>query len=88
MPRRIHTYKICSKCKERKQIKFFSKSRTLDGIAAICKQCASYYQRKYSLTCELIALKETLTLGNRLVKVIDSELTSDDKINLIKRWIL
>jgi hypothetical protein len=40
--------KICSKCKEKKDIKHFSKSkRTLDGLQNICKGCAAKMQSEW-----------------------------------------
>lgn len=45
--------KICSKCKQEKDIILFSKRKdSKDGYRNICKECDNKLHKRYKLTCE------------------------------------
>lgn len=45
--------KICSKCKQEKDIIFFAKRKdSKDGYRNICKECDNKLHKKYKLICE------------------------------------
>lgn len=58
--------KYCSKCeKEKTLLDFHKKSKSKDGVAAICKECHKYYRRQHYLKNKSKVLKQVTYYNNK-----------------------